>query len=471
MALTRWLSAYGGPASRTSGGSLALRVRHRSPAALPRLSVRPFQAPHLSRLARSVRPVRRTHRASRQGTPCRKRFASLGIPLPRKGVAVVQAGLSVSRYARPARRSECPLIVTRPRSIPPPSARAFGLVAAGSTAAPYGTPAFGGFAPQCRRARPVPSQEPLPSGCAVALRAPARRCSSIPNASRIPPARPVHPVRCTRRATADNTKRKRCASPGRPLPRKGVAVVQAGLSVSHYVRPTRRFSRRSSSPCTLRKASARQVPLLVGSTASREPPARSVRPVRRTHRAHRRGIQQGVRCAHPHEERAGRPDLTPFPPSVSPLWTPPVPAPPFQTRIRQRGATAGGTGAAADHGAAEHTAGSLSPRSRAPPPFGWAGTLQRLAPHCATAPEGRAPRWGGVALVPHSHTHSSRKRCAGLTVPPLRLMPPGGGRRVGLLGAPAHARERRRKLRKGDTPLPPRARNLTAGRHHHGRCH
>ncbi len=44
-------------------------------------------------------------------------------------------------------------------------------------------------------------------------RAPACRCSAIPAPSRIPPARPVHPVRCTRRAAADNTNRKRLRLP------------------------------------------------------------------------------------------------------------------------------------------------------------------------------------------------------------------------------------------------------------------
>jgi hypothetical protein len=47
---------------------------------------------------------------------------------------------------------------------------------------------------------------------------------------------------------------------------------------------------------------------------------------------------------------------------------------------------------------------------------------------------------------------------SGKALAPLRLFAPGGGGRVGLLGAPAFARERPRKLRKGDTPLPPRAR-------------
>ncbi len=207
-AIARYASVggYGGPASRTSGGSLALRVRHRSPAPLPRFSVRPFQAPHVSR-----------------------------------------------------RRDQCA---------------------------------------QC--------------GALIAL-------------------------------PADNTKRKRFASPGRPLPRKGVAVVQAGLSVSHYVRPTRRFSRRSSSPSALR-TSARQVPLLVGTTASREPPVRSARPVRRAHRTDRRqilrsgavmpragrshGARQRLRCrcaptAHPNQERAGRPVHH----AVSPLSFPPLDTP------------------------------------------------------------------------------------------------------------------------------------------------
>jgi hypothetical protein len=41
---------------------------------------------------------------------------------------------------------------------------------------------------------------------------------------------------------------------------------------------------------------------------------------------------------------------------------------------------------------------------------------------------------------------------SGYALAPLRLIAPGGGGRVGLLGAPAFARERPRKLRKGRTP-------------------
>ena len=47
---SRWLAALRRPRFPNRHGSLALRGRHRSPAPLPRFSVRPFQAPHMSRL-------------------------------------------------------------------------------------------------------------------------------------------------------------------------------------------------------------------------------------------------------------------------------------------------------------------------------------------------------------------------------------------------------------------------------------
>jgi hypothetical protein len=102
--------------------------------------------------ARSVRPVRRTHRADRRTLPCRKRFAC-------------------------QRRHERPSSPRRRRCIPPSPAQDSVLVASGSTGPSTGHP------PQCSRVcAAVPAhpslfrQAPLPAGGAAPLRTSPCRC-------------------------------------------------------------------------------------------------------------------------------------------------------------------------------------------------------------------------------------------------------------------------------------------------------
>jgi len=99
MALMRWLVRLRRTRARTCGGSLALRGRHRAPAALPRLSIRPLQAP----------------------LPCRLRdqCAQCGALIALNG-GNIHAGSATLPHGRTLRRCHAPC-GPKPRGTPAPS--------------------------------------------------------------------------------------------------------------------------------------------------------------------------------------------------------------------------------------------------------------------------------------------------------------------------------------------------------------
>ena len=92
------------------------------------------------------------------------------------------------------------------------------------------------------------------------------------------------------------------------------------------------------------------------------------------------------------EERGGRPGNASSPHQFSPLWKPPFPDPPSKLESTKGGQTAGGTGTAAVMARLKSPRGPLSPRSRAPPPYGFPGHS------AAWTPLRQAPRGGRVRL-------------------------------------------------------------------------
>jgi hypothetical protein len=160
----------------------------------------------------------------------------------------------------------------------------------------------------------------------------------------------------------------------------------------------------------------------------------------------------------PQKSAAGGPDQRCFPPSVSPLWNPPFLIPPSNSNT-PKGENRRGQQRGVSTGAAEETAGPLSPRGAAPRRPSGCQCHSAACPPCAKAPEGVGAKSGRGGLVPHT---SPALQCVrklthfcGYALAPLRLITPGGGGRIGFAAARRPRAEERLQNNDGEVPIPP----------------
>ena len=170
-----------------------------------------------------------------------------------------------------------------------------------------------------------------------------------------------------------------------------------------------------------------------------------------------RPLLQSARHPHGRARRAAR--KCQFPPQFSPLWKPPFPDPPSKLESTKGGQTAGGTGTAAVMARLKSPRGPLSPRSRAPPPYGFPGhsaawTPLRRGPRGA----GRVRLCGEGSFLTPPHTVMEALRFPSPNSPLAPYAPRRGAARwfAGRAGLRARAPP---QTEEGGDPLPPRARS------------
>jgi hypothetical protein len=128
---------------------------------------------------------------------------------------------------------------------------------------------------------------------------------------------------------------------------------------------------------------------------------------------------------------ANGPDNAVSPHQFSPLWNPPFRLPPSNSN-KPKGENRRGTQRGGFIGAAGETVGTpLSPRNRAPPPYGLPGPQRRSIPLALKAPAGQAHWSGRGGLVPHTSppfkVFVNSPVCA--NHPPCAFCPPKGAAR------------------------------------------